>query len=139
MDDLSMLDGIRANAKLITSMAHEKLGQQITYDKAGVEWLDGYIQRQHEQGDPAIHDGLVNTLGSYVGECIIQNIGGQWAETNGNWYVRFDDRNAANLFAKVGKQLENGEADSVLGFYNTILVIFQGKVSSSKKPWWKFW
>ena len=42
-------------------------GEAVGYDdRPGSRWLDGYIQRQHEQGDPAKRDGLVSTLGSFL-------------------------------------------------------------------------
>ncbi len=124
-DDLPMVDRIRANAELVVSVARDQLGEKVWYDEAGVRWLDGYIQRQHEQGNPANRDGLVSTLGSYLGECIIRSFGGAWVEVDGSWCVRFDDRNAAYPFAKVGKQLENGDGDSVLSFFTIIPVVFR--------------
>jgi len=124
-DDLSMLDRIRANAELVVSVARKQLAEEIGYDEAGVRWLDGYIQRQHEQGNPANRDGLVSTLGSYLGECIVRSFGGQWADVDGSWCVRFDDRNAAHPFAKVAKQLEHGANDSVLSFFTAIPVLFR--------------
>lgn len=120
-----MVDRIRANAELVVSVARDQLGEEIGYDKAGVRWLDGYIQGQHEQGNPANRDGLVSTLGSYLGECIIRCFGGAWAEADGSWCVRFDDRNAAYPFGKVSKQLEHGAGDSVLRFFTTIPLLFR--------------
>jgi hypothetical protein len=124
-DDLSMVDCMRANAELVVSVAAQQLGETVGYDEAGVRWLDGYIQGQHEQGDAAHRDGLVSTLGSFLGECIIRSFGGEWAETDGSWCVRFDDRNAAYPFAKVAKQLEYGAGDSVLSFFTAIPVLFR--------------
>jgi hypothetical protein len=126
-EDLSILEKIRANAALVVRIASEQLEENIGYDEAGVRWLDGYIQRQHEGGNASNHEGLVNTLGSYLGECIIHSFGGEWAEVEGSWSVRFDDRNAAYPFAKVAKQLENGREDSVLSFFTLIPVLFKGK------------
>lgn len=124
-DDLPMVDRIRANAEMVVSVAAKQLGAAVGYDEAGVRWLDGYIQRQHEQGNPANREGLVSTLGSFLGECIIRTFGGQWAEVEGSWCVRFDDRNAAYPFAKVGKHLEQGAEDSVLSFFTVIPVVFR--------------
>lgn len=124
-DDLPMVDRIRANAELVVSVAAKQLGVAVGYDEAGVRWLDGYIQHQHEQGNPANHDGLVSTLGSFLGECIIRSFGGAWAEVDGLWCVRFDDRNAAFPFAKVGKHLEHGAEDSVLSFFTAIPIVFR--------------
>jgi hypothetical protein len=124
-DDLPMVDRIRANAELVVSVAARQLGEAVWYDEAGVRWLDGYIQRQHEQGDPANRDGLVSTLGSFLGECIVRTFGGEWDEVDGSWCVRFDDRNGAYPFAKVAKQLDNGAEDSVLSFFTAIPVVFR--------------
>jgi hypothetical protein len=124
-DDLPMVERIRANAELVVSVAAKQLGEAVGYDEAGVRWLDGYIQRQHEQGDPANRDGLVSTLGSFLGECIVRTFGGEWAEVDGSWCVRFDDRNAAFPFAKVAKHLEHGAEDSVLSFFTVIPVVFR--------------
>jgi hypothetical protein len=124
-DDMPMAERIRRNAELVVSIAHEQLNVDIGYDEAGVRWLDGYAQRQHEQGNPEIRDGLVDTLGSYLGECIIQSFGGQWAEIDGSWCVQFSEGNAAYPHNKLRKQLENGAGDSVLSFFAAIPALFR--------------
>lgn len=124
VDEPSMVDRIRANAALVVSVAERQLGQSIGFDEAGVRWLDGYIQRQHEQGDPSQRDALVSRLGSFLGECIVCSFGGEWAEVDGWWCVRFDERSAAFPFDKVAKHLENGAEDSVLSFFSGIPVLF---------------
>lgn len=123
-DEMSLVEKIRANAEFVVVTAEEQLDEEVGYDESGVQWLDGYIQRQHEPGDPKIRRGLVSTLGSYLGECIIQSFGGEWANLDGTWGVRFDDRNAAFPFAKVAKHLENGASDSVLSFFTAIPLLF---------------
>lgn len=125
--DMSMEDRIRANAELVVAVARSQLGEAIGYDEDGVRWLDGFVQRRHEQGDPAERARLVSTLGSYLGECIIRSFGGEWAEIEGTWCIRFDDRNAAYPFAKVAKQLERGAEESVLGLFAAIPMLFHGK------------
>jgi hypothetical protein len=124
-DYLPMLDRIRRNAELVVSVANKQLGEVVSYDEAGVRWLDGYIQRQHKNGDPANRDALVSTLGSFLGECIIHTFGGRWAENDECWFVQFEGGNAAYPFVKVSKHLEHGEEDSVLSFFNMIPVVFQ--------------
>jgi hypothetical protein len=125
MENSSAIAAIRANAALVASSAKDRLGQELAFDEQAVRWLDGYIQRQHEAGDPASRDGLVNTLGSFLGECIIRSFAGEWAQVDGSWCVRFDERNAVFPFAKVAKQLENGSADSVLSFFTFIPIVFR--------------
>jgi hypothetical protein len=119
-EEPTMVGLIRANAALVVSVVSDQLHEELGYDAAGVRWLDGYVQRQHEQGDPSIRDGLVGTLGSYLGECIVRSFGGEWAEVDGEWGVRFDERSVAFPFVKVRKHLENGREDSVLSFFSAI-------------------
>ena len=119
-----MIVRIRENAELVISLARKHLGRDVGFDRNGVQWLDGYIQRLHNAGTPA-SDNLVSTLGAYLGECIRACYGGHWAEVNGMWCVKFDDANAAFPFAKVFKQLENGAEDSVLSFFDATPLVFQ--------------
>ena len=97
------------------------------YDRASVEWLDSYIERVRLNLDESSVNGLSNSIGSFLGECIIANYGGQWREAEGTWGVFFSDRNdksAAFPFNKVRKQLLNGAEDSILSFYDVIPVVF---------------
>jgi hypothetical protein len=125
MENPSAIAAIRANAELVVSIARDRLGQELNFDEPGVRWLDGYIQRQHEAGDSTSRDGLVNTLGSFLGECIIRCFGGEWANIDGSWCVRFDAKNAVFPFAKVAKQLESGSSDTVLSFFTVIPIVFR--------------
>jgi protein-S-isoprenylcysteine O-methyltransferase Ste14 len=128
--DRAVVDRIRSNAELVVRVAREELRQEIGYDEAGVRWLDGYVQRQHEQGDAARRPGLVDTLGAFLGECIVRTHGGAWARADGAWCVRFDEANAAFPFAKVAKQLESGAGDSVLSFFTAIPTLFPHATSA---------
>jgi hypothetical protein len=125
MENPSAIAAIRANADLVVSIARDRLGQELSFDEEAERWLDGYIQRQHEGGDPASRDGLINTFGSLLGECIIRSYGGEWACVDGSWCLRCDEKNAVFPFAKVAKQLENGSADAVLGFFTIIPIVFR--------------
>lgn len=146
-DDDEVIKRIRANSARVLSMAKD-LGASVGFDQGGVEWLDGFIQRQHEQGNAEIRDNLTQVLGSFLGECIVRSFGGAWAKVNGSWAVRFDDRNWAYPFTKVSKHLNNGAeaGDSVLGFYASIRTLFKQSVGAAppdppppppKKHWWK--
>ena len=108
---------------LVVSIAENQIDTKIGFDREGVVWLDGYIQSQPEHGDPKNHEGLISTLGSFFGECIIAIYGGDWQQTEYGWSVTFDNQNAAFPFAKVAKQLENGSDDSVLAMYDSIPVL----------------
>lgn len=118
-------------------------GFTFGYDLQSVAWLDGYIERQRARAEitAKVVDGLVNTLGSYLGECIIHSYGGYWENEEGHWRVSFDDQNAAYPFAKVAKQFQNGSEDSIRSFFETIPLVFArpGQSGKASKPRWRFW
>ncbi len=103
----------------------KQLRVDVEFDRVGVVWLDEYVTRQYEQGDPTNVDGLVNTLGSFFGECIVRTHGGEWTQDEYGWCVRFDEHNAVYPFAKTEKHLRNGPEDSVLSMFDTVPLIFK--------------
>jgi hypothetical protein len=119
------LEAIRYNVDLIAGIAREHLGREPDFGEATVRWLDGFIQRQHERGDA---EKLVQTLGSFFGECIVRTYGGTWAKVDGRWAVRFDEKNSVFPFTKVQKHLANGSEDSVLSLFTVIPRAFRGKL-----------
>jgi hypothetical protein len=68
---------------------------------------------------------LVNTLGSYLGKCIIETYGGAWARAEAAGCVAFKADNKAMPFAKIEKHLTNGREDSCLSFFKVIQVVFE--------------
>lgn len=83
-----------------------------------------FIERQRLRSEPGQTEGLAQTLGCFLGECICRNFGGEWQETEYGPAVVFSDGNACYPLNKVGKQFANGADDSVLSFYQTIPVLF---------------
>jgi hypothetical protein len=128
MTEDSALEAIRYNVDLIAGIAREHLGTEPDFGEATVRWLDGFIERQHERGDKEKHAGLVQTLGSFFGECIVRTYGGTWAHVDDRWAVRFDERNCVFPFTKVQKHLANGSEDSVLSLFTVIPRSFRGKL-----------
>ena len=61
----------------------DQLGVELTFDQAGVRWLDEYINGNCDSWSGEQVDGLASTLGSFLGECIIQSFGGCWADIDG--------------------------------------------------------
>ena len=110
----------------------------LKYDADSVKFIEGFIERNKGNFEKEEGKGLINSLGSFLGQCIIENYGGQWQLDNETGFVAvaFDDKNKAYPFAKVSKQFENGLEDSVYSFYTVIPSIF--KIGKKKKPWWKF-
>src|SRR3989442_10736871 len=97
---------IKALANIVISTASEMVGVQLQFDKASVEWLNGYIERIRPNLDQASTEGFANSVGAFLGECIIANYGGVWRQSDdGTWGVFFDEKNAVFPFAKAQKQL----------------------------------
>ena len=98
---------IFANAELVRQVAKDQLAVTVNYDEAGVRWLNQFIDGQRAGASEAVRDNLVHTLGSFLGECIRQTHGGQWAAAPDSafWLIRFSDGTSAYPFNLVRKQL----------------------------------
>ncbi len=118
---MELIDRIKANAELVIQQFPD---QELGYDERSVEWLDGFIERQRLRLEPDKVEGISQTLGSFLGECICRNFDGRWEENEYGAAVVFKDGNACFPINKVGKQFANGADDSVLSFYQTIPVLF---------------
>lgn len=145
-----MEDKILANAQMFVQFARDSMGVDATFDEAGVRWLDEFMVSK--RGLPAETKAkLLNTMGSYFGECIRQAYGGSWVqdEQSGNWAVRIDERLTVFPFAKAQKHFEGGDGDSVLGLFTAIPALLHGGPKADdgsaeaprngSGPWWKFW
>ena len=122
-DELTMPEKLRLNADLVASTMREKLGVDLAFDRAGVEWVDGYIDRLGESYPAEKRRGLVDRLACFAGECIIRTCGGEWVQKEGWWGVQVSERLWACPFTKIDKQFENGAEDSVASFFTSIPVL----------------
>jgi len=161
---------IRANAELVVSQLGPASGlEEFGYNAESVEWLDGFIERQRvrpEFAEAEDIERITQTLGSFLGECVVRCHGGEWREQEGSWAVDFGGGNSAFPFNKVRKQFMHGEGDSVKSWFHTIPLIFAGQLEApvesdespaevpdespdespaeaagrpaKKRPWWKF-
>ena len=117
---------------LIDTFSRE-MNVNLAYDEQSLEYLDGYIARMRERMGGQ-YSGTVNFIGSFLGECIIANFGGQWKQSDkGAWGVYFENNTAAFPFTKVQKAFaKGGEADSIAGFYRVSKMFKEGKVGGSR-------
>lgn len=121
--DDELLRNIRANA----AFAISKLGplsdvEEFGLNKQSVAWIEEFIERQRRRSEA--YDGenrLVDVIGSFLGEAIIADAGGEWTMTpEGGLGVVFDSGAAAYPFNKVAKQFRDGvdAGESILSFYD---------------------
>ena len=133
-----------------------KIQLNLDYDTKSVKFIEEFIERQRNSFDSEQRKGLVNSIGSFVGQCVIKNYGGHWQVDKDTQAVcvALDDKNKIFPFAKTAKQFENGLEDSVYSFYTIIPTVFKislptnSKVNDNSQPtnisidskkWWKFW
>ncbi len=120
-----MDDAILANAELVLAALRECYAKpSLGYDAEGVHFLDRFIDGRYKNPNENQTPMLVQTLGSFLGECIRRSHGGEWVEADSSWAIRFSEGNLAYPFNKVRKQLQHGPEDSVLSFFEHIPVVF---------------
>lgn len=118
---------IRANVELVIRELGPLSGIDFGLNRESVEWVEGFIERQRARPefDESSMDGLVSTLGSFLGECLAANAGGKWAwsEEQEALGVAFPAGGMAFPFAKVRKLFLNGleGGDSITSFYDVAL------------------
>ena len=101
----------------------------IEYNLEGVRYVEQFIEDYRSLPNITLDDKKDSALflGSYLGECIIHNYGGEWStdkELN-LVCVRFDEKNCVFPLTKTLKQLQNGKEDSVYEFYRAIPLLFK--------------
>ena len=129
--DLS--DEFKRHARFLIDTFSRELGVTLRYDAQSVEYLDGYIARNRagiRKKTDGRYGGVVDTIGSFLGECIIANYGGQWKQSaTGAWGIYFDAKSAVFPFVKVGKAFgPEGEFDSLASFYSLSKLVRDGKL-----------
>jgi hypothetical protein len=125
-ENLTLDQKLRLNADLIIEHLSPAAGFQLALDERSVEWIDGFIERQRsrEDFDLAASDGLAQKLGSFLGECMCNELGGEWKQLDEGIAVVFSQGNAAFPITKVRKQFASGAEDSILSFYQSAATVF---------------
>ncbi len=114
------LAAIQQTAKVVPPFFKEHDGVDLAYDAESIEWLDNRINQIHGNSPPEVEEKLITMIGSFFGEALITLFGGEWVDTEYGPGVRFSQGTVAFPFAKVGKQFEGGEGDSIYGLYSSI-------------------
>ena len=120
--DAQRLEMIRANAAFAIGELADLSGTDFGLDAASVAWTEGFLERQRGALDVDGASGIVNVVGSYLGEAIIAAApGAQWdTDADGAIGVAFVNGDMAYPFAKVAKLLDEGleGGESILSLYN---------------------
>jgi hypothetical protein len=103
----------------------EKL--KLNYDEKSIEYLEDFIERVKPNYENRDATGVINSIGAFLGQCIIINYGGAWGidDESERDCVLFDERTKIFPFAKTAKQFSNGLEDSIHSFYRAIPTILE--------------
>jgi hypothetical protein len=130
---------IKKNAQLVIDQLGQLSDVNFGFNRESVAWVEGFIERQRARPDfdPTAVNNLAQTLGSFLGECIIANAGGswRWSEEHQDWSVAFSDDSHAFPFVKVRKLFADGleGGESILSFYD-IAVDYVSKGKLGRDP-----
>jgi hypothetical protein len=129
MDIRDNLRNIYKLAGLVIEQFAPISGIDFGFNQKSVEWIDGFIERRREEPglDENTIKGLMNSLGAFLGECLVANANGKWVwvEQQQAIGIAFPGGGFAFPFTKVHKQLVGGRksGDSISGFFNSILAL----------------
>jgi hypothetical protein len=120
--DEERLDQIRARAVHAFDVLTEARGDTVEYDLESITWVEGFIERaraHYAAGE--IPESMIATIGCYLGEAIIAETGGEWADDEvGGTGVVFPNGDMVFPLTKVARQFELGleGGESILSFYS---------------------
>lgn len=104
--------------------AAEAVRQQLqipAFDRAGVQRLAEFIEEQRPQLARDNIQGVVMALGAFLGQCLVAGFEGEWATgPDGTTGVGFQGTRFFNPFYRVMLQFDNGPAESVADFYDSM-------------------
>ncbi|WP_394488111.1 polymorphic toxin-type HINT domain-containing protein [Roseateles sp. BYS96W] len=111
----------RAEAEKLRSVIKARMGQELAYDRDSVAWLDDYIERARLHTPKENWPGAIQLIGSFLGECLVHALGGEWVSDGGSGCVQ---TRSGMTFThnKVSKQYDGGResGDTILGFFDAI-------------------
>lgn len=126
MSEPTLEEKLRFNAELAIQRMKELARLDLSYDAASVRLLSEYIDQTRLTMSGEVKQGMMNLLGSYLGECIRHQFGGTWQYTENGLAIIVNDKFGAFPFNKIRKHFDNGEEDSITSFFNTIPALVNG-------------
>ncbi len=104
--------------------AAEQVRQQLgltAFDADAVMRLSEFVEANRVALPAAQRDGLVASLGCFLGQCLVVVYGGEWAKNaDGETGVELEKRVFLNPFYLVNRQLNEGESASVAAFFASV-------------------
>jgi hypothetical protein len=111
--------------ELAKSASEDLGGLQPGYNRAAVERVESFIERERVDLNKEARVLLTNRLGAFLGECILEAIEAdwQWYEPLHTWGILSRSGLWIFPFSKVHKQLTEGRnaGESILNFFDTAI------------------
>lgn len=100
---------------------------KLSYDADSVKRVEEFIEQTKSHLNSDAQQGLANSMGAFLGQCIIKNYGGRWLsdEKFKTICVALPSGDRLYPFAKTAKQFENGLEDSIYSFFTVIPTVFK--------------
>lgn len=150
----TIVEDARESAEWIAT-ALSSSGYRADFTPDSLWEIDRFFDEHSRDGEP-IAGGLLSeslgsrvfALGSYVGEVIRRNVGGEWRgddshpEAEINIELRLPDGAQCWPVQRAMKRLKNGSEDGVAAYGHAMgLGVRQSKPQAPprEKPWWRFW
>ncbi|MDQ2792501.1 MAG: hypothetical protein M3Y12_00625 [Bacteroidota bacterium] len=122
------LDSINAAAEQVRQQL-----QLTAFDAEGVAHLANFIRAQRGQLPADERPGVVLALGCFLGQCLVQVYGAEWAAgKDGSTGVGLVGRFFFNPFHLVDAQLNEGESASVAAFFASVPQRLKAPVAARK-------
>ena len=121
MDELA--DPIKQKARLAVESFSPLSEIDFGLNEESVEWVEGYVERMRKRADfnDGSWNGLIDTIGAFLGECILARTGGAWEMSDDRrCCIRFPTGECAFPMTKVAKQFADGlvGGKSISNIYN---------------------
>lgn len=121
-----MIAGIQHLARHFVRSVHGETSIELEYNHVAVKWLDSYITTiRPRYTAETVPPGLVQSIGAFLGECIIATYGGHWGHERDSdeWGIALPVQ-AGEIwvypFNKVYKHFAAGDEHSVGVFFEAI-------------------
>jgi hypothetical protein len=130
-------DAIRKLAQRYVEQMRQTYNVALEFDRQGVELLESYIERMRafflEDTDRV--DRAANTMGAFLGECLVSHYGGRWVnnEERDEWGVEMPGKIVAFPVTKVHKRITDGAGDNVLSLFDAVALMRKRAEGASER------
>ena len=140
MSEERMIQGIEHLARHFVRVIKNELDVELGYDAAAVRTLDAYIEQiRANYSAETVPPGLVQSIGAFLGACVIAAYGGRWGveRETGEWGIALPVKGGEVWvfpFNKVYKHFVSGPENSIRVFYSAIQTLIDPERDWLQQP-----